>query len=248
MSKPHWHAAWVRQTGMTVWPMGDDGPIGDPKTLTTEDLASLAGPVIAVGLAVQPRPVPTQAELATTHAKGLPQVAAIIPLSQDTPAAHTAGEETAIAGYVSQNPSFDGVLLVLGEHSCWAHISAGEVVSFQTFLTPALRTALSAPEPSMDAAFDAALSDTLARPDRLAQHLASARAGQTGQETAHLIGAEIAAAKPYWLGQNVVILADDPDARPYMAALQSQGVAARQSDLEAALLTGFSAAWHKTTS
>lgn len=245
MSKPQWHAAWVRKTGITAWQMGDDGSVGDKDTLPPNGLSSLPGPVIAAGVPVQPRKVPAKAELATTHVEDLPHIAAITPLMQNVPAARTAGEEAAITGYLQKNSAFDGVLLVLSEQTCWAHISAGEVVSFQTFLTPELRSALGAPRPTIDASFNSALSDTLARPDRLAQHLASARAARTGQEATHLIGAEIAAAKPYWLGQNLVVLASEADATPYIAALQAQGVKARHDDLETALLTGLRAAWQK---
>ena len=45
------------------------------------------------------------------------------------------GEETQIAGFLALNPGWDGVICLPGTHSKWAHVSAGEVVSFQTFLT-----------------------------------------------------------------------------------------------------------------
>ena len=45
------------------------------------------------------------------------------------------GEETQIAGALSLMPGFDGVLCLPGTHSKWAQICAGEVVSFQTFMT-----------------------------------------------------------------------------------------------------------------
>ena len=44
------------------------------------------------------------------------------------------GEETQIAGALALRPAFDGVLCLPGTHSKWVHLSAGEVVSFQTFL------------------------------------------------------------------------------------------------------------------
>jgi hypothetical protein len=45
------------------------------------------------------------------------------------------GEETQIAGFLAQNPGFDGVLCLPGTHTKWVHISAGEVVSFRSFMT-----------------------------------------------------------------------------------------------------------------
>ena len=56
-------------------------------------------------------------------------------LSQTDPADVMRGEETQIAGYLAENPGFDGVLCLPGTHTKWAHISAGEVVSFRTFMT-----------------------------------------------------------------------------------------------------------------
>lgn len=66
-----------------------------------------------------------------------------------------------------------------------------------------------------------ALSDTLSRPERLAAQLRSAQvAGDAAAITGHLVGAELAAAKVYWLGQEVVLLGQGP----YYDALKVQGV------------------------
>ena len=248
MSEPDWRAVRVSQHEITVWPVAPDGQVSSPETLPRAALATLAGPVIAAGLSEAARSVPGKPDLTTMHVPDLPHVAAIRPLRQERPAALTRGAETAIAGYLMGNPQFDGVLLILGEETCWAHISAEEVVSFQTFLTPALLAALEASAPTLGDAFDAALTETLSRPDRLAQHLASAKASASGHEAAHLIGAEIAAAKPYWLGQEVVILAKPGAAAPHLRALEHQGVQAREADLDAAYLDGFRAAWAALTS
>ena len=45
------------------------------------------------------------------------------------------GEETQIAGLIAREPGFDGVACLPGTHAKWAHVSAGEVVSFSTFMT-----------------------------------------------------------------------------------------------------------------
>jgi len=168
-------------------------------------------------------------------------------LRQETPAALTRGAETAIAGYLQDTPGFDGVLLIVGEETCWAHISAEEVVSFQTCLTARIAQSLEAAAPTLGPVFEDALDKTLSRPDRLAQHLASAHAAGTGQIWAHLIGAEIASAKPYWLGQRVVILADGADGAPYAKALELQGAMVEDANLTNAYLAGFAAAWGLVT-
>ena len=243
MSEPVWRAALVGARFVTVWPMDIDGHAGQAEVLTNDALARLPGPVIAAGLSDASRSVPAKPGTTTTHVQNLPNVAAIPMLRQDTPAALSRGAETAIVGFLSKNSDYDGILLVLGEETCWAHISAEEVVSFQTFLTPGLARALEAQAPEPTEEFDAALDATLSRPERLAQHLASARAAGNGQEAAHLVGAEIAAAKPYWLGQQVTLLGDEHTAAGYLRALEKQGVIAALSDLQDAYLDGFRAAW-----
>jgi 2-dehydro-3-deoxygalactonokinase len=164
-------------------------------------------------------------------------VVRILPLRQESPTVLTDGEEAAIGGYLAAHPRFDGIVLCLTEQSLWAHISADEVVSMMAFDTPRLAAAFAA-EYRQGAAFDAALADTLSRPERIAAHLAQARTGRSGQEIAHLIGAEIADARPYWLGQFVVILADEGAEAPYAAALKSQGTMVETASFSAAFLTG----------
>lgn len=127
----------------------------------------------------------------------------------------------AVAGHGLAQPNWDGLILLPGERSHWVHVSAGEIVSFQSFLTVRLARALGASE----RADMNALADTMARPERLAQQLDSAELG--GNRDAllgHLLGAEMAAARPYWLGQQVVVMGDDALAEGYAMALEAQGV------------------------
>ena len=53
------------------------------------------------------------------------------------------GEETQIAGYLSKNPDFDGIICLPGTHTKWVHISANEIVSFKTFMTGEIFLSLS---------------------------------------------------------------------------------------------------------
>ena len=60
----------------------------------------------------------------------------VIPgLKQASPADVMRGEETQIAGFLALNSGWDGVICLPGTHTKWAHVSAGEVVSFQTYMT-----------------------------------------------------------------------------------------------------------------
>lgn len=182
-------------------------------------------------------------------------------LKQTTPADVMRGEETQIAGALSLLPGFDGVLCLPGTHSKWVQISAGEVVSFQTCMTGELFALLSQQsvlrhgmtgEGWEDAAFDQGLSDALSRPERLAARLFSLRAegliAGLGPDAARarlsglLIGTELAATKPYWLGQQVGLVGATKLSAVYARALATQGLTATRLDATACTLAGLTAA------
>jgi 2-dehydro-3-deoxygalactonokinase len=185
-------------------------------------------------------------------------------LKQDKPADVMRGEETQIAGFLALNDGWEGVICLPGTHTKWVHISAGEVVSFQTFMTGEqfnLLSGASVLRHSVDvngwdaSAFEEAVSDTLSRPERLAAYLFNLRArdllhGQS-KDTANarlsglLIGAELGAARPFWLGQNVAILGANTVAKAYSDALQLQGVHATVADAERMTLAGLQAAYRQ---
>ena len=193
----------------------------------------------------------------------------IIPgLSQASPADVMRGEETQIAGYLHGNPDFDGVICLPGTHTKWAHISAGEIVSFATAMTGDLFTALAGhtvlrhalADDGSDwdtAAFDDALSETITRPERLATRLFGLRAEGLLGGLAHgaararasglLIGAELAATRAYWLGQNLLVIGSAGLARLYLRALAAQGAPASQADADQMTLAGLRAAYQAQT-
>ena len=171
------------------------------------------------------------------------------------------GEETQIAGILRERPGFDGVACLPGTHTKWAHVSAGEVVSFRTTLTGELFAALStatvlrhslAGDGWVEAAFLAAVSDALSRPETLAARLFELRAADLllGQDAATarstlsglLIGAELAATRPWWLGREVVITGSEKTAPAYAAALRAQGVEPDLLPADAMTLAGLTAA------
>lgn len=141
----------------------------------------------------------------------------------------------AVAGVAAARPNWDGVILLPGDPCHWVHLSAGEVISFQSFLTQRLARALGA-----GAGADlAALHNTMARPERLAMHLNSAHLGNNSDEIlGHLIGAELAAARAYWLGQQVIILGDDALCDAYASVLEAQGVPVTRGDRSASESAG----------
>lgn len=185
---------------------------------------------------------------------------------QMSPADVMRGEETQIAGFQSLHPDFDGVITLPGSHTKWVHMSAREIVSFQTVMTGELFAALSGhtvlrhfviSEGWDAAAFDTAVDEVLSRPEKLAAKLFSLRAegllNAMPNETAKarlsglLIGAEIAASKPYWLGQPLALIGDTTLAALYARALKAQGVEAIRTDATAMTLAGLVAAHAQLT-
>jgi 2-dehydro-3-deoxygalactonokinase len=167
----------------------------------------------------------------------------IVPgLKQMKPADVMRGEETQIAGALALDPAFDGAMCLPGTHSKWVQISAGEVVSFQTYLTgemfallstqSVLRHGMAATGWDEDA-FDQGVANGMARPERLAAQLFRLRAegliADLGPDAARaqlsglFIGAELAAARPYWLGARVVLVGSSALTALYGRALAAMG-------------------------
>lgn len=205
----------------------------------------------------RPVPVKTISDAICVH---------IIPgLKQPSPADVMRGEETQIAGFLAMNPGWDGVICMPGTHSKWALVSAGEVVSFQTFMTGELFAALSqntvlrhsiASAGWDEEAFIDAVEDAISKPERIAARLFSLRAEDLlnglSKSTARarlsgmLIGAELAASRPYWLGQNIAIIGADKTAEIYRSALARQGAPATIADATRMTLAGLTAAYRQT--
>ncbi len=173
-------------------------------------------------------------------------------LRQDAPADVMRGEETQIAG-----AGREGVVCLPGTHSKWAEVSAGEVVSFRTFMTGEMFALLSrqsvlrhgvAEEGEDGAAFDQAVSDALSRPEAVAARLFGLRAEgllsglspvtARARLSGFLIGMELAGARPYWLGQAVTLVGAAGLSALYARALAAQGLAVAQVPAREATLRG----------
>lgn len=182
-------------------------------------------------------------------------------IKQTTPPDVMRGEETQIAGFLRAVPDFDGVLCLPGTHTKWVQISAGEIVSFRTCMTGELFALLaeqsvlrhSVGGADVDAeAFDQGAADGLSRPDDLAAQLFRLRAGSLiaglGAAAARarlsglLIGAELAATRPYWLGNNIAIVGAEGVAELYRRALSAQGAMVQVADGTDITLSGLIAA------
>jgi len=243
---PDWIGAFVQTGKVRVWEVSARH-IDKRELCDGETFQALAGsttvPIVACGLPVAARAVPSAPFAGVVQTTLAPNVAAIPGLSQTSPAALSRGLETALAGFLCNEPDFDGVICLLAEESLWAQVSAGEIVSFQTFLTPRLQATLSGgTAPTTE--FAAAVADTISHPERLARHLSSATTQEApDQITGHLIGAELAAAKPYWLGQRVVVLGERPAL--YVHALTGLGVVPETGSLDDMMLNGLRLAYER---
>jgi len=189
----------------------------------------------------------------------------VIPgIKQANPADVMRGEETQISGFLARNPGWNGVICLPGTHTKWVHISADEVVSFQTFMTGELFDTISrqtvlrhsiAADGWDDAAFAEGLDMSLSRPERLAARLFSLRANgllndmpgpvARAQLSGLLIGAELAAAKPYWLGQQIAVIGDSGLSKRYVSALATQSVSATEVNAPATTLAGLTVAYKR---
>ncbi len=95
----------------------------------------------------------------------------------------------------------------------------------------------------------------MSRPERLAARLFSLRAEGLLNDMpgtaarAHLsgllIGAELAAAKPYWLGQQIAVIGDSRLSKLYVDALAAQAAPATQVNAATITLAGLTAAYQR---
>lgn len=168
-------------------------------------------------------------------------------LSQTSPPDLSGGGELLLAGAMAIAPRFDGVIRLQREgKALWAQVSAGEVIALQTTLqapgpTDATFAGTAAEDPD---SFLAAVSETLSRPEKLLVRLASLPARQrieaatkaqlTTSERGWLIGAELAAAKAFWLGQPVLLIGEHLDG--IALALEGQGAKPHRLSSDAAAL------------
>lgn len=172
------------------------------------------------------------------------------------------GEETQIAGLLASQPDFDGVVCLPGTHTKWVRVSAGEIVSFQTFMTgelfgllsksSVLRHSVETTDLNAES-FNTAVSDALSRPQTIAATLFGVRAASLiadltapkarGTLSGSLIGMELAGSRPYWLGQRIAIVGEGPLADLYCNALAPQGIQAETYEATTMTLAGLRAAY-----
>ena len=184
-------------------------------------------------------------------------------VKQKKPADVMRGEETQIAGFLTANPQFDGVVCLPGTHPKWVRVSAKEIVSFRTFMTGELFNLLSrqsvlkhcvADKGWSEPDFLDAVDDAISSPQKLSARLFGLRAEVLINKmpadvartrlSGYLIGLELSGAKPYWLGQDVAAIGAPKLTGLYALALKAQGLPCRMVRADDMTLEGLRAA-HK---
>ncbi|WP_127143787.1 2-dehydro-3-deoxygalactonokinase [Pelagibacterium montanilacus] len=185
----------------------------------------------------------------------------IVPgLAQAAPADVMRGEETQIAGLLAAEPGFDGALCLPGTHSKWARLSGGTIGRFTTFMTGELFALLSrqsvlrhsmAGEEIDPEAFASGFGAGFADPGLLTGQLFGLRAASLleglapaaarGRLSGLLIGAELAAARPYWQAGAVGLIGETGLAALYARGLEHAGIAPRILEARTLTLAGLAA-------
>jgi 2-dehydro-3-deoxygalactonokinase len=172
------------------------------------------------------------------------------------------GEETQIAGFLAEDPQFEGMLCLPGTHTKWVRISAGNIVHFRTFMTGELFHLLASQSVLRHsfggggwdkAEFVKAVASIATESNRFAERLFAIRADSlvSGLEPATakarlsgtLIGSELAGAQDYWLDQNVTIVGNGAQSETYAEALSALGQSPRMIDATHVTLAGLKSAY-----
>ncbi|WP_226554396.1 2-dehydro-3-deoxygalactonokinase [Celeribacter naphthalenivorans] len=184
-------------------------------------------------------------------------------VSQAEPADVMRGEETQIAGFLVNDPAFDGTLCLPGTHTKWVQVSDGTIQDFCTVMTgelfallsrqSVLRRSVESDAPLSMPSFSAAVREAVEQPERLTAALFSLRAEglvaglrpemAKSRLSGLLIGQELAATRARWLGRSVTIIGDDSLAELYRSALETLGTVAHCQSGSALSLLGLGAAF-----
>lgn len=213
------------------------------------NLSSLPMPVLACGMVGSRQGwleapydmVPTKPAMKTVAVETKDSrinVRIISGISQAEPVDVMRGEEVQIAGFLTNQPDYEGAICLPGTHSKWVFIKNGQVVQFHTALTGELYALISQHSilsHSMgdwsDDCFKQAIQAAFQDPKQFSIRLFEIRAKNLIEKdncgasrlSAVLIGTELAATSRYWQGQQVTVIGASELARLYGLALETVG-------------------------
>jgi 2-dehydro-3-deoxygalactonokinase len=266
MSIARWIAVDWGTSNLRIWVMGTTGDVIDEiisdqgmSCLTPDQFEPLLlshiqpwlgekiTPVIACGMVgsrqgwieapydtIPARPATRSVKIATADPRL--DVRVISGIQQHDPSDVMRGEETQIAGFLTDKPNYSGLLCLPGTHSKWVTISDGKITHFQTVLTGEIFNLLATKSVLRhsiadwnDTRFIEEVSQIVEAPETLTTRLFGIRANHllkgdsSGQPrlSGMVIGVELAALQILWQGQKTTVIGVDELARLYGLALTS---------------------------
>jgi len=190
------------------------------------------------------------------------QVNLVPGVMQHKPADIMRGEETQIAGFIKENPSFDGIVCLPGTHTKWVNVRAGQIENFRTFMTGELFGVISNNtliKHSIDSegwdqvSFDNGVIKGFDSPGLIASDLFSLRSESIVNDldsnsaratlSGLLLGVELNGAKNYWKDKKVILIGSELLTNNYQKGLKILGGKSLSFSLEAATLSGLTSAY-----
>ena len=190
------------------------------------------------------------------------QVNLVPGVMQHKPADIMRGEETQIAGFIKENPSFDGIVCLPGTHTKWVNVRAGQIENFRTFMTGELFGVISnntlikhsiESEGWDQVSFDNGVIKGFDNPGLIASDLFSLRSESIVNDldsnsaratlSGLLLGVELNGAISYWKDKNVILIGSELLTNNYQNGLKILGGKSLPFSLEAATLSGLTSAY-----
>jgi 2-dehydro-3-deoxygalactonokinase len=181
---------------------------------------------------------------------------------QNKPADIMRGEETQIAGFITKNPYFNGVVCLPGTHSKWVRVKDGKITNFKTFMTGELFGVISnhslirhsiSIKGWNQASFEIGVHEGFQNPGSIASNLFSLRSESIVNDldryearsrlSGLLLGLELNGAQSYWKNNNVTLIGSELLSNIYYQGLEILGGQSNLFSLETATLSGLSSAY-----
>jgi 2-dehydro-3-deoxygalactonokinase len=186
---------------------------------------------------------------------------------QHQPADIMRGEETQIAGFINENPNFNGVVCLPGTHAKWVSIKNRHITNFKTYMTGELFGVISnhtlirhstSIKGWNQASFEIGVHEGFENPGSIGSDLFSLRSESIVNDldrdearsrlSGLLLGLELNGAQSYWKNNNVTLIGSELLSNNYHQGLKILGGESQLFSLEAATLSGLSSAYKELNS
>ena len=186
---------------------------------------------------------------------------------QHQPADIMRGEETQIAGFINENPNFNGVVCLPGTHAKWVSIKNRHITNFKTYMTGELFGVISnhtlirhstSIKGWSQASVEIGVHEGFENPGSIGSDLFSLRSESIVNDldrdearsrlSGLLLGLELNGAQSYWKNNNVTLIGSELLSNNYHQGLKILGGESQLFSLEAATLSGLSSAYKELNS